>query len=130
MLWKYFQNCMYSFRENWKINLTVYHTVPCFNPQLFTISVKSKVIFQCSSEIAWPTVHGSVTWFPRQIRLIPPSQRTSFWLAHFSAISAAIWLLLKMFYQDDKFFILKSVPSFPKSASPEATLNFCYCNAI
>ena len=31
MLWKYFQICMYSFTENWKINLTIWHTVPCFN---------------------------------------------------------------------------------------------------
>ena len=32
MLWKYFQNCMYSFRENWKINLTICYTTPRFNP--------------------------------------------------------------------------------------------------
>ena len=32
MLWKYFQNCMYSFRENWKINLTIRYTAPRFNP--------------------------------------------------------------------------------------------------
>ena len=32
LLWKYFQICMYSFRENWKINLTIWHTVPRFNP--------------------------------------------------------------------------------------------------
>ena len=29
---KYFQNCMYSFRENWKINLTICYTSPHFNP--------------------------------------------------------------------------------------------------
>ena len=29
MLWKYFQNCMHSFRENWEINLRICHTVPC-----------------------------------------------------------------------------------------------------
>ena len=49
VLLKYFQICMYRFRENWKINLTIWYTVPRFNPQLFTISVKSKVPFQCRS---------------------------------------------------------------------------------
>ena len=64
MLWKYFQNCMYSFRENWEINLRICHTVPRFNPQLFTISLKSEVLFQCRSEITWPTLYGSLIWFP------------------------------------------------------------------
>ena len=32
MLWKYFQNCKYSFRENWEVNLRICHTVPRFNP--------------------------------------------------------------------------------------------------
>ena len=54
MLWKYIENCMYSFRENWKINLTIWHTLPHFNLWLFTISVKSKVFFQCCSGIMWP----------------------------------------------------------------------------
>ena len=35
MLWKYFQNCMYSFRENWKINLTICYTAPRFNSSFF-----------------------------------------------------------------------------------------------
>ena len=64
MLWKYFQNCMYSFRENWETNLRICLSVPRFNLLLFTISLKSKVLFQCRSEITWPTVYGSVTWFP------------------------------------------------------------------
>ena len=54
MLWKYFQNCMYSFRENWEKNLRI-----CLR-----ISQKLKVLFQCRSEITWSTVYGSVTWFP------------------------------------------------------------------
>ena len=62
MLWKHFQNCKYSFRENWEINLRICHTIPHFNPQLLTISLKSKVLFRCCSEITWPTVYGSVTW--------------------------------------------------------------------
>ena len=33
MLWKYFQNCMYSFRQNWEINLTICYDAPRFNPQ-------------------------------------------------------------------------------------------------
>ena len=28
----HFQICMYSFRENWEINLTIWRTVPYFNP--------------------------------------------------------------------------------------------------
>ena len=64
MLWKYFQNCIYSFKENWELNLRICHTVPRFNPYFFKISLKSKVLFQCRSEITWPTVYGSVTWFP------------------------------------------------------------------
>ena len=63
MLWKYFQNCMYSFKENGEINLRICHTVPRSNPYLFEISLKSKVLFQCRPEITWPTVYGSVTWF-------------------------------------------------------------------
>ena len=54
MLWKYFQNCMYSFRENWEKNLRI-----CLR-----ISLKLKVLFQCRSEITWSTVYGSVTSFP------------------------------------------------------------------
>ena len=64
MLWKYFHNCMYSFRGNWEINLRICHTVPHFNLQLFPISLKSKVLFQCRSEITWRNVYGSVTRFP------------------------------------------------------------------
>ena len=64
MLWKYFQNCSDSFRENWEINFRICHTDPCFNRQLFTISLKLKVLFQCCSEITWPTVCGSVAWSP------------------------------------------------------------------
>ena len=41
MLWKYFQNCMYSFRENWETIITIWHTVPCFTPKLFTVEIKS-----------------------------------------------------------------------------------------
>ena len=38
-MWKYFQNSMYSFRGNWEMNLPIWHTVPHFNPVLFTIFV-------------------------------------------------------------------------------------------
>ena len=31
---------------------------------LFTISLKSKVLFQCRCEFTWPTIYGSVAWFP------------------------------------------------------------------
>ena len=33
MLWKYFQNCMYSFWENWEVNLTICYTAPRCNPK-------------------------------------------------------------------------------------------------
>ena len=55
---------MYSFRDNWEMKLRICHTAPCFNPYLFTISLKLKVLFQCHSEITSPTVYGSVAWFP------------------------------------------------------------------
>ena len=55
---------MYSFRDNWEIKLRICHTAPCFNPYLFRISLKLKVLFQCHSEITSPTVYGSVAWFP------------------------------------------------------------------
>ena len=42
-------------------------------------------------------------------------QGTSPWLAQFSSISAAIYLLLKIFCEENKFFILKFVSSFPTS---------------
>ena len=32
MLWKHFQNCIYSFRKNCEINLRICHTVPRVNP--------------------------------------------------------------------------------------------------
>ena len=129
-LWKYFQNCMYSFKENWEINLTIWHSVPRFNPSLFTISVKSKVLFRCLSEITRPTVDGSWHGFhlldsERWIQLIPPRvRRTSPWLSNFSSISATICLLPKIFCQDNKFFYFKSISSFPTSACPEIFQNF------
>ena len=54
---------MYSLREKWEISLSIWHTVPRFNPSLFTISFKSKVLFQCHSEITWSTVDSSLAWF-------------------------------------------------------------------
>ena len=121
MLRKFFQNGVYSFRENWEKNLRVFHTAPCFNPQLFKISLKLEVLFQCRSEITWPTVYGCVTWFPfvwwGKVSGLIPRRRTYPWLVHFSSISAAICLLLKIFCQDNKFFILKSVSLFPTSRS-------------
>ena len=55
---KYFQNCMCDFREKWVINLTTWHTLPCFKPPwLLTISAKSKVTFRCWSGITCPTVN-------------------------------------------------------------------------
>ena len=43
MLRKHFQNCVYSFRENWETNLTNCHTVLRFNPYLFTISLNTEI---------------------------------------------------------------------------------------
>ena len=63
---------------------------------LFTTSLKSKVLFQCRSEITWPT---------------------SPWLANSSSLSAAVCLLLKIFYQDNKFFYVQSNSSFLTSVT-------------
>ena len=53
------------------------------------------------------------------IQLIPPRvRRTSPWLADFSSISATTCLLLKIFCQENKFFYLKSISSFPTSVCP------------
>ena len=53
------------------------------------------------------------------------------WLAHFSSISAAIYLLLKIFCQDNKFLFWNFFLQFLHPACPAASLNFCYyCNAI
>ena len=47
LLWKDSQRCICNFRENWgKKNFTIWHTIPRFNPWLFTILVKSKVAFR------------------------------------------------------------------------------------
>ena len=82
MLWKYFQKYMYSFRENWEINLRVCHTVAHFSRYLFTISLISKVLFQCRSEITWPTFwlrgmvsicllrKGKCDWFLHRVLLL------------------------------------------------------------
>ena len=129
MLWKYFQNCVDSFRENWEINITICHTVPRFNLQLFTNSLKSKVVFQCCSKIMWPTVllrgmvsicllmKGKYDWFLQEGLLL-------------DRLIFLLYLLLKIFCQDNKFFILKSVSWFPTFTCLKASQNFCYCNAI
>lgn len=47
LLWKDSQRCICNFRENWgKKNFTIWHTIPRFNPWLFTILVKPKVAFR------------------------------------------------------------------------------------
>ena len=55
-------------------------------------------------------------------------RRTSPWLGNFSAISATISLLSKIFCQDNKFFSLKSISEFPTSVCPEIFQNFHYCS--
>ena len=104
--------------------------------RLFTISLKLKVLLQCCSEITWPTVYGSMVWFSfvwlgkaNTIQMIPP-WRTSPWVANFSSISAVVCLLFKIFCQDNKFFFLKPVSSFPTFVYLEISQNFCYCDLI
>ena len=65
---------------------------------------------------------GVYDWFLHEY--VP---RTSPWLANFSSISATICLLPKIFCQDNKFFYLKSISSFPTSVCPEIFQNFRYC---
>ena len=61
-----------------------------------------------------------------------PGRGTSHWLAHFSSIPAAICLLLKIFCQDKKSFILKSFSSFPTSHSSWSISEFLLleCNLL
>ena len=121
MLWKYFQNCMYSIRENWEVNIRICHTVPRFNPQLFTISLKSKVLFQYRSEITWPTVYGSVTWFP--LVRWGKVNRTDSSTKYFSLIGSFFFYICynlsiaQNILPRQQCFILKSVSSFPTSRS-------------
>ena len=134
MLWKYFQNCMYSFRENWEINLRICYTDPGFNPLLFTISLKSKVFFQCRSEITWPTLYGSVTWFPfvwwRKVNRTNSSTKNfsligSFFFYICCNLSVAQNILPRqqLLYSEICFFISHILLVLQH-------LNFCYCNAI
>ena len=131
---------MYIFRENWEINLIILHTVPCFNPQLFTISVKSKVLLQCRFEITRPTFGRSVPWFLfvwlGKVNTTDLSSNGSVvldhspWLANFSSISAAMCLLFELLCQDNKFFYLKCMSSFPTAVFSEIFQIYCYCNTI
>ena len=134
MLWTYFQNCMYSFRENWEINLRICHTVLRFSPSLFTISQTSKILFQCRSEITWPTVYGSVTWFPfvwwRKVNRTDSSTKNfsligSFFFYICCNLSVAQNILPRqqLLYSEICFFISHILLVLQH-------LNFCYCNAI
>ena len=135
MLWKYFKNCMYSFRENWEINLGICHTVPRFNPQLFTISLKSKVLFQCRSEITWPTVYGSVTWFPfvwwGKVNRTDSSMKDFFldWLI-FLLYLLQFDCCSKYSAKTTNFLSWNLFLHFLHPARPAASWNFCYCNAV
>ena len=64
---------------------------------------------------------GKYEWFLHEGRFLD-------WL--FFSMSAAICLLFKIFCQDNKFFILKSISSFPTSVCSEASQNLCYCNGV
>ena len=123
MLWKYFQTFMYSYRENWEINLRICHTVPllasirtCLQLHWNRKYFSSAVLRLCGRLFMGPWHGFHLLDWERYIGLIP-RRRTSPLLAHFSSIFAATCLLLKIFCQDNKFFILKSVSSFPTSCS-------------
>ena len=130
MLWKYFQNCMYSFRKNSEINLRIcqnFHSCIQFpwNRQYF-----SSVVLRLRGRLFIAPWHGFHLFDNERYIGLIPRRRASPWLAHFSSISAAICLLLKIFCQDNKFCILKSFLHFLHPACPAASRNFCYCNAI
>ena len=55
---------MYSFRGNWKINLTIWHTVPRFNRSCLQIQGNRKYLFSVVLKITWPTVDSSMAWVP------------------------------------------------------------------
>ena len=47
----------------WEINLTTWHTVPRFNPWLFTVSVKLEAPFRHHPDIMNPVADNSVPGF-------------------------------------------------------------------
>ena len=134
MLWKYFQNCMHSFREDRKINLTIWRTVPPFNPYCLQFHWNRKyfcsAILRLRGRLLMVPWHGSYLFDKERYMRVIPSRKNFPWLAYFSSISAVIFLLFKKFYQDNKFFYLKSISSFSISVCSKKFQNFCYCNAI
>ena len=133
MLWKYFHNCIYSFRENWEINCAIWHTLLTLTRSSLHFQRNWKYIFSVVWILRGQLFMGMWHNFylldrERWIRLIPPPVRkTSPWLANFSSISATICLLLKIFFQDNNFLYLKSISSFPTFVCSELIQKFCYC---
>ena len=90
------------------------HTVRHFNPQLFSIYVKSKVLDQCCSEVMPPTVDSSVAWFPvvwkRKVIIIKQD-----WFLHEGPLLDLLIFLLYLLQSvccSKYFFYLKSISSF------------------
>ena len=135
MLWKYFQNCMYSFRENLEINLSFSYAALRFNPQFvynFTEieSTFPVLLWDYVADCLW--LHGMISicliskrkydWFLQEGLLLD-------WL-NFLLYLQTICLLFKIFCQDNKFFFLKSISWFHTSVCPETSQNSCYCSTI
>ena len=136
MLSKYLQNCMYSFRENWEINIRIFHSVPLFNPQLLTISLKSKVLFQRFSKITWSTVYASMTWFPFvwwwKVNKTDSSTKDLIlldWLIFLLYLLQFV-CCSKYSAKTSNFLFWNLFLLFLHPARPETFQNVCYCKAI
>ena len=64
MLWKYFQSCMYSFKENWEINLRICHIASLHSIRSCLQFHWNRKYFSSAVLRLRATIYGSVTWFP------------------------------------------------------------------
>lgn len=53
---------VHNFGESSEINLTIWNSLPHWNPWSFTVSLESKLTFWCYIKITWLNVDISVTW--------------------------------------------------------------------
>ena len=137
MLWKYFQNCMYSFRENWKINLTICYTSPHLNPSFVYNFTEIESTFPVPF---WDYVTDCL-WHRGMVSICLIWKGKHDWSStkDFSLIDLIFLLYLlqsvrcNLFCQDNKFSFLKSISSFHTSVCPETSHSeflLLYCDLI
>ena len=98
--------------------------------------LKLKVLFQCRSEITWPTLYGSVTWF--SFVWWGKVNRTDCSMKEFSLNGSFFFYICcnlpvaQNILPRQQIFIQKSVSSFPTSCSFCIILEFLllWCNQI